>query len=65
MDTEIDQRHNIVQTAIANNIPKTYHRTVASLQHSQDTQNIIAQFNALRQYAEVHGWTNEHYNLQI
>ena len=61
IDTAIENWTTSIHNATKHHIPVTHLRPLPAPQHSQETQNTITQYNALRTQAETHGWTYDHY----
>lgn len=63
IDREIKTWFEIINNrATQYHIPATHHRAIPHTPHSMHTQNLIAQFNALKRHSRIHGWTIQHYN---
>lgn len=61
IDQEIEKWYKVTKDAIANHIPTTHFKQLPSPTHSHNTKKIIISYNTMRQHAETHGWTNQHY----
>ena len=62
IDREINTWYEIINRATQKRIPTTQYRTLPNTPHTMHTQNLIAQFNALKRESHIHGWTIQHYN---
>ena len=62
IDEEIEKWYTSITESKRRHIPITHYRTLPHTPHSQHTQNLLIQFNALRTHSTTHGWTRAHYN---
>lgn len=62
IDEEINKWYANINDSKKRHIPITYHRTLPHTPHSQHTQTLIQQFNALRIHSLTNGWSRAHYN---
>ena len=61
IDTSIESWYTTILNSINNNIPKTYYRQLPAPVLSHESQTIITVFNAIRDFSDRHGWSNQHY----
>lgn len=61
IDTEIDTWYNNIQQATNQHIPITRYRTQVGKPPTRETQTLMNRYIRLKQNANIHGWTRQHY----
>ena len=61
IDSTLEHWYNTIHRATTRNIPTTHHKTLSGTTPNHTAQFITAQYTALRDNAQIHGWTYGHY----